>query len=401
MKRRHDSWLARLSIFLCAIIFCVLTMYTIPSVEKPPEASFYDASLADAARPPGTLLKAESLTMPPLYRARAWRILYSTRDVAGRPIVSSGMVIASTVATAQPMARKVVSWAHPTVGTARRCAPSLRARPHATILGINELVGLGYVVVATDYPGLGTPGPIGYLVGKGQARAMLDAVRAARKIPAAGAGKEVALWGYSQGGHAALFAADIAGRYAPELQIKGAAAIAPPTDLRRLLLADIASVEGRVLAAFTLQSWAVKYGLSLRDIASEDSLAAILTINRQCIDTVDGQIAVLKAQKSLGRQFLLADPGTVKGWDEAMRDNSIIVPATSVPLLIIQGESDDIVRPAVTRQAVAKGCAAGGRISYMTLPGRGHGSAAKFGEASAVSWIAGRLSGTAARPSCR
>lgn len=56
-----------------------------------------------------------------------------------------------------------------------------------------------------------------------------------------------------------LFAADIAARFAPELQIKGAAAIALPTDLRRPLLADIASAEGRVLAPFTLQSWAVKW----------------------------------------------------------------------------------------------------------------------------------------------
>jgi alpha-beta hydrolase superfamily lysophospholipase len=386
--------------WLYAFILCVLPMAATTSVAKPPEASFYDASLADAARPPGTLLKVESLSMPPLYRARAWRILYSTRDVAGRPIVSSGMVIASTVATAQPSARKIVSWAHPTVGTARRCAPSLQARPHSSILGINDLVGLGYVVVATDYPGLGTPGPIGYLVGKGQAHAMLDAVRAAQSIPAAGAGNDVALWGYSQGGHAALFAAQIASRYAPELKIKGAAAIAPPTDLRRLLLANIDSLEGRVLAAFTLQSWAVKYGLSLRDIASDASLAAILTINRQCIDTVEGQIAVLKAQKKLGRQFLLNDPDKVRGWDAAMRDNSITVPTTSVPLLIVQGESDDIVRPAVTRQVIANGCARGARIKYVTLPGRGHGTSAKFGSASAVSWIAERLTGAGVLRSC-
>jgi alpha-beta hydrolase superfamily lysophospholipase len=300
-----------------------------------------------------------------------------------------------------PSARKVVSWAHPTVGTARRCAPSLQAPGRTpSILGINDLVGLGYVVVATDYPGLGTPGPIGYLVGKGQAHAMLDAVRAAQSIPAAGAGNDVALWGYSQGGHAALFAAQIASRYAPELKIKGAAAIAPPTDLRRLLLANIDSLEGRVLAAFTLQSWAVKYGLSLRDIASDASLAAILTINRQCIDTVEGQIAVLKAQKKLGRQFLLNDPDKVRGWDAAMRDNSITVPTTSVPLLIVQGESDDIVRPAVTRQVIANGCARGARIKYVTLPGRGHGTSAKFGSASAVSWIAERLTGAGVLRSC-
>ena len=368
---------------------------------KSPDPAFYDASLAEAALPPGTLLKAEKMTLPPLYRAKAWRILYATRDYFGRPIVSSGMAIISTVPQRQPGPRKIVAWAHPTTGTKRACAPSLVKAPHKTVLGIDDFVSLGYAVVATDYPGLGTPGPTGYLVGKGQAYATLDAAKALQQLPNHGTGKDVVLFGYSQGGHAAIFASLLAGRYAPAFNVRGVAAIAPPTDLRRLLLANIGSIEGRVLAGFTLQSWAVKYGLSMRDIAAEKSLSAILEINKQCIDTVEGQIGVLKAQKKLGKDFLLYDPGTVKGWNTAMRDNSLTSLAVDMPALVIQGDRDDIVRPNVTLDTVRASCRAGTRVKYVALAGRGHSTASQFGTADAVQWIAERFAGLPAPSSCR
>ena len=40
----------------------------------------------------------------------------------------------------------------------------------------------GYAVVRTDYEGLGTPGAHPYLIGASEGRAMLDMVRAARKL---------------------------------------------------------------------------------------------------------------------------------------------------------------------------------------------------------------------------
>src|SRR3546814_2887094 len=60
---------------------------------------------------------------------------------------------------------------------------------------------------------------------------LLDAVRAARAIPGAAAGSSFAVWGESQGGHAALWTAIAARSYAPELTLVGTAAAAPPTDL--------------------------------------------------------------------------------------------------------------------------------------------------------------------------
>jgi alpha-beta hydrolase superfamily lysophospholipase len=96
----------------------------------------------------------------------------------------------------------------------------------------------GYVVAGIDYPGLGTPEVHPYLVGKSDAREVLDSVRAAREIPGAGAGDSFAVWGHSQGGQAALFTGLEAAGYAPELKLVGAAAAAPATDLATLMTED-------------------------------------------------------------------------------------------------------------------------------------------------------------------
>jgi len=235
--------------------------------------NFYAATLAQAAQAPGTLLRAQPIALPPLYRAKAWRILYSTRDYAGRPLVSSGIVVASTVQAATGRPQNIVAWAHPTVGTAPACAPSLRQTPLQSIPGVKELIGAGKIIVATDYPGLGTQGPIGYLIGKGQAFAVLDSVRATARLPGLNISRNYAIYGFSQGGHAALFAAREAPGYMPEFTLKGAAAIAPPTDLLRLFSYNVSTIEGKILLSYTLQSWAIKYGLSLRDVLSDSAIA--------------------------------------------------------------------------------------------------------------------------------
>ena len=64
----------------------------------------------------------------------------------------------------------------------------------------------------------------------------MDHVRrdAPRDFPNSGASNRFAVWGHSQGGHAALFTGELAARYAPELKLVGVAAAAPATNLIEL-----------------------------------------------------------------------------------------------------------------------------------------------------------------------
>lgn len=386
---------------LAALAWSVLLPLTTSADAKPTWTAFYEGTARQAELPPGTLIKYERLRLPAFYRAKAWRILYATRDYRGRPLLGSGIAVLPDQAAKVPEERTIVAYAHPTVGVARHCAPSARKRPTAAILGLNELVASGHLVVATDYPGLGTYGPIGYLVGLGQARAVVDSVRAARQIPGVGGGRRYALWGYSQGAHAALFSAMISGKYAPELTPVGVAAAAPPTDLGRLLAANLDSLGGRVLSSFTIGSWAVKYGFNVETLVDRRSVGIINDINANCIDDFAGALDTLKAQKLLPGEFLVRNPLKTPGWRDAVVDNSIFAFPASVPALVLQGESDVLVLPPVTQQFVRSACRNGARIKYETFRAKGHGGIAKASIGPAVSWINDRFRGRPAPVTCR
>ncbi len=102
--------------------------------------------------------------------------------------------------------RPIVAFAPGTQGLADQCAPS-RQMAEGTeyeALPVKGLLDEGYAVVVTDYQGLGTSGAHTYLNREVQGRTVLDSVRAAQRLTAAGlpAAGPVALCGYSQGGGA-------------------------------------------------------------------------------------------------------------------------------------------------------------------------------------------------------
>jgi hypothetical protein len=194
------------------------------------QTGFYsatDVNLSSYAN--GALIRSEPLDGAP-DGAAAYRVLYKSQGLQGEAIAVSGVVI---IPGGPPPAngRPIVAWAHPTTGIVPKCAPSLARVFFQSIQGLHEMLQRGYVVAATDYPGLGTAGPHPYLVGISEGRAVLDSVRVARSIPGAGGGLAFAVWGHSQGGQAALYTGILAQSYAPELKIVGVAAAAPATEL--------------------------------------------------------------------------------------------------------------------------------------------------------------------------
>lgn len=98
------------------------------------------------------------------------------------------------------------------------------------------MVARGFAVVVTDGVGLGTPGPVPILMRQAAGTALLDAARAAMKLPGTSLDPHgpVALWGWSSGGQASGSAAELAPSYAPDLHLVGAWIGAPPADLTLL-----------------------------------------------------------------------------------------------------------------------------------------------------------------------
>lgn len=229
-----------------------VTLALLAIVPAAAQTAFYDAPDSLAAGSPGSIVRQEPIDGAPL-GASAFRVLYRSTGLDGQPILVSGIIVVPPGPPPQG-GRPVVAWAHPTTGIVPHCAPSLAIFVFQQLQGLRTMVERGYVVAATDYPGLGTPGPHPYLVGDSEARAVIDIVRAATAMPEAAAGSDYTVWGHSQGGQAALFTGMIASSYAPELRLRGVAAAAPATDLATLLRDDIGTVGGKNIAAMTLWS---------------------------------------------------------------------------------------------------------------------------------------------------
>ena len=122
----------------------------------------------------------------------------------------------------------VIAWAHGTVGIGDSCAPSRNPRSERDAQYLNNWLKEGYAIVATDYQGLGTPGPHAYLHSRAAAYATLDSLRATLKTKELPLGNKIVIVGQSQGAAAAFATAGFAPDYAPELKILGTIATGTP-----------------------------------------------------------------------------------------------------------------------------------------------------------------------------
>ena len=186
-------------------------------------APFYvnTTRLNPGGQPLGKVLASEPAvsTVP---GSKAWRIAYVSSDGADRRTVVTAL-IAVPDAPAPAGGRKLLAWAHGTTGTARRCGPSQMEQPAQPLNqymlpsgtsysdfglpAMKELISQGYVIVATDYQGLGGPGDHQYAQNVSNGRDVINALRAARDFAPAQAGKNAIVYGWSQGGGATIGAA--------------------------------------------------------------------------------------------------------------------------------------------------------------------------------------------------
>lgn len=327
---------------------------------------FYDPP-ADVPGRPGRIVRMEPMTRGVPEGARGWRFLYTTTRQDGAPAVASAVMLVPDGGSAP---RPLIAWAHGTTGIARGCAPSLMADPFAGTPAVADLIKNGWAMVATDYVGMGTPGNHAYLVGEDAARAVLDSIRAAaghREWQLSGA---AVVWGHSQGGHSALWAGIAAPRYAPDVMLRGVAAMAPASDLPALTRESGASGFGKLISAFVYQAYRQVYPdvaampvSRLARIASAD-MARRCIVDRKALWTV-GELWLLR-----NRPLLPAGLGS-HALDQRLRQNSPFGPIQA-PLLIAQGEADESVSSNVQRRFVKSRCAAGQPLRYLEYPSVDH-----------------------------
>ena len=241
---------------------------------------FSQEALADR---PGAILNVWPLTGGGPGGGDAFRIMYGSTGLNGEPIQVSAAIF---IPPGDPPAggRNVIAWAHPTSGVVETCAPSLMPDVAGMVWGLPDMLAKGYVVVATDYPGLGSPGIHPYLFGVSEGRAVL------------------VVWGHSQGGHASLYTGELAASYAPDLKLVGVAAAAPATYLVELFDADKASATGKELTAMALYAWSKLYNTPADPLVEPDAMAVFERMAHDCIESVAQFVALDNAEKPLAQE---------------------------------------------------------------------------------------------------
>lgn len=353
-----------------------------------------------ASARPGTILRVWPQIGGAVGNARAYRILYRSTDPDGQPIAVSGAIFIPNGPTPHRR-RDIIAWAHPTTGVIDRCAPTLLPDLAGTVAGLEEMMRRGFVVAATDYDGLGVKGMHPYLIGASEARSVLDVVRAARELPDAFASDRFAVWGHSQGGHAALFTGQEAAAYAPELKLVGVAAAAPATNLVELFDADRGSTSGSTLTAMALMSWSKIYKLPTDTVLADGALRNYVAVAETCMESISEFLKLEQLAKPLDHHFLKADPSKIEPWRGIMVSNSPGHAPIPVPVFIAQGTADVTVRPAITRQYADQLCTEGTPVVMKYLDGVSHVYAGYDSANEAIAWMSDRFRGIAAPSGCK
>ena len=347
-------------------------------------APFYQPPSPLPDVPPGTVLRSEPLGVA-VGGGRAVRMLYMSQTGDGEPRVASGMAFIPN-RPAPAGGRRVVAWDHGTIGLGDQCAPSRQADPLRKIPWVEQMMALGWVVTATDYAGLGTPGPSGYLIAAEEARDVINSVRAVRDLPGADAGTRWISWGHSQGGHAALASAALAPAYAPDLTLLGVAAAAPAAELPMLMELEWNSANAWVIGSDVAGTWPEFYpGLDRAQVLTANGENHWEQLLQACLTRA--AYTALFRQEVLHQGFFRISPWRVPAWQERIAQNTPAPLPASLPLFIGQSTTDQVVLPATTSALVRDWCARGSRISTVWISDVSHQQTAITVGPSAVQWM--------------
>ena len=384
----------------------------------------------------GQIIKKEEIETP-IAGARAWRIAYISSDVEGKATISTGLIMAPEGA-ASVGGRPIVAWAHGTTGANETAGPSQLIDPAQELNeyflvggnsytdyglpSITKFIEQGYVVVGTDYQGLGGGGKHQYAVAATNGRDVINSVRAAGSMEEVGGGSKAVVLGWSQGGGAALAAASLkdyinqTGTVRDGIEFVGFVGLAP-SDIAVYLpsLEQIAGMTDDELNQalvkvnttfndniFDFIHWTMLlYGtsnafpeqLKLTDVFTEEGAKDIAEIYSKkgihgSADTINYTYG--KNYASLYRKDVMN--GRV--WITALVKGSVEPVAPVAPVIIYWGTDDTVCPPAMGKLYRDQMCAKGATVQRVQLAGQQtHFSTPGASAEIYQTWIADRFAG--------
>lgn len=296
------------------------------------------------------MLHSESIPTN-LTNAQAWRIRYTTADVRGVVHEATGLVVAPAKVPANP---RVMTWCHGTTGLGDAACPSAQPDPARELTtyftpestrpidygvpGLQGFVDEGWVVCATDYQGLGSPGMHQYTVNITNAQDAVYIVHAARSMDL-GIGTKFGSMGWSQGGGAAAGVAELSSDVYGDLTLVGTVPMSPGVVSIAMSQRDgVASTDPSVppdghlvmlLAGFTA---AFPDDLKISDVLTPLAIEIVNTAwNTQPVHHLNATIARLFTLKG---PILLSPATNQETWAAKMRLGSAGIKRPVAPVFV-------------------------------------------------------------------
>ena len=373
--------------------------FVLPGIDVPP---FSGESNADGSNPfyvppetlpegKGTVIRSQDA--PNLLNLEsnggpgsAERILYTTTNEHGEQVATSGAVLKPTGKWQGKGPAPTLVATPGTRGAGDICAPS---RSSYQLYGFDDGNGainlnyeypfhaaasaLGMNVVVVDLIGLGTPGQHTYVNHLEEGTAALDGARAGLSHLGLPEDSPIGFFGYSQGGGASAAAAEQASSYAPELNVKGTFAGAPPADLIEVVdYVDDHAITGVI--GFALNGALERHSdlTGLQDEYFNDQGKQFMADTKdRCIGDAVGRWAFTDTRTMTkdGRSF-----GEIARSDERLSEVLDSYKLANryknlnAPMLMVNGKNDDTIPWQQARDTAARYCEAGGTVQFNTDP---------------------------------
>jgi hypothetical protein len=380
-----------LSAALLAVALLVSAAPTASAAIPPPaEDAFYAPPPGYEQTAPGTVLRQRSVTVTGLgipIPVRSTQFLVRSSDAHDRPVAVATTLMVPM--TPYPGTRPLLSYQQAIDSLGDQCNPSytLRTGTMQEMALLAQGLMRGWAVVTTDFEGPRNA----YGAGRMAGHAVLDGIRAARTQAG---NAPIGMWGYSGGGQATAWAAELAPSYAPELPIVGAAEGGVPAELTQV----IEKVDGTVFSG-------VVFAAVFATAREYPELATLMNhtgkaVGERIADMCQAELAVTLAGRRLNEFTVspdsLADPVA----RSVLADNALGATAPRTPVFLYHAYFDQLIPVTVGRQLKADYCAAGARVRYHEDYVTDHIGLAGTAAPLAVSYLADRFAGRPAPTNC-
>lgn len=364
-------------------------------IPEPHEDAFYQPPGGFEAKAPGTILRSRPVTVRALgipVPVRSWQLLTRSTDAKGRPVAVVATLVVPYGFFIGP--RPLLSYQTAIDSLGDQCQPSYNLRLGTEKEEALIAMGLlkGWAVVITDFEGPRNAFAAGRMAGHG----VLDGIRAAEQLAGTGLSgtkTPVGMWGYSGGGQATTWAAELQPSYAPELNVKGVAAGGVPGDLVPTQHLDGGPFSGLfITAAIGISREYPEITTVLNDRGKQ--------LAKDAADTCVIDASVLFSFKTLSDYTTVPEPLKDPVVAGVLEDNKLGKAAPTAPIYLFHSFFDELIPVQVGRDLRTAYCQKGGKVQYHEDYVSEHISLDITWAPQAVSYLDARFKGVPAPTNC-